>query len=115
MSVWREDGVFIYPGDVPERGTSQRKIAVEVWFRRFFAQFPAIRFTIQSICVANSFDLLGNNRAAVHWNVQLASREGRAGENSGVTVLEIRGGKAAVAQDFIFDLGESARQHWGAD
>ena len=35
MSAWREDGVFIYPGDIPESGTFQGKSAVEGWFRRF--------------------------------------------------------------------------------
>jgi len=42
MSAWRDDGVFIYPGEIPESGTFQGKSAVEGWFRRFFEQFPEI-------------------------------------------------------------------------
>jgi len=29
MSAWREDGVFVYPGEIPESGTFQGKSAVE--------------------------------------------------------------------------------------
>jgi ketosteroid isomerase-like protein len=115
MSAWQEDGVFIYPGDIPESGTFQGKSAVEGWFRRFFEQYPRIYFDIQSICVANIFDLLGNNEATVHWNIQLTNQEGREGENSGVTVVSIKGGKVVGVKDFIFDLGENFRRNWSAE
>lgn len=115
MSAWREDGVFIYPGDIPESGTFQGKSAVEGWFRRFFEQYPRIQFDVQNICVANIFDLFGNNVAAVHWNLQLTNQEGREGENSGVTVVSIKGGKVLLVKDFIFDLGENFRRNWSAE
>jgi ketosteroid isomerase-like protein len=115
MSGWREDGVFIYPGDIPESGTFQGKSAVEGWFRHFFEQYPRIHFDVQSICVANIFDLSGNNEATIHWNIQLTNQEGREGENSGVTVLSIKGGKVVRVQDFIFDLGENFRRNWSAE
>jgi ketosteroid isomerase-like protein len=53
MSAWRDDGVFVYPGDIPESGTFQGRNAVEGWFSRFFEQFPTIQFDIQDICVRN--------------------------------------------------------------
>ena len=114
MSAWHEDAVFIYPGDIPQSGTFRGKTEVENWFRGFFKQYPAINFQIQSVCVANIFGFLGNNRAAVHWNVRLTNQEGRKGENSGVTVLDIRGGKVVSVKDFIFDLGENFRLNWSA-
>lgn len=114
MSGWHDDAVFIYPGDIPESGTFQGTTEVESWFRRFFEQYPTINFQIHSICVANTFDFLGNNRAAVHWDIQVTNREGRHGQNSGVTVLEIRGGKVVMAKDFIFDLGDNFRRNWSA-
>ena len=115
MSAWREDGVFIYPGDIPESGTFEGKSSVENWFRRFFDQYPRIHFEVQSISVANSFDLFGNNEAAVHWNLQLTNQDGREGENSGVTMISIEGGKVVRVKDFIFDLGEEFRLNWGAE
>jgi ketosteroid isomerase-like protein len=66
MAAWRDDGTFIYPGEVPESGTFQGKSAVEGWFRRFFEQFPTIQFDVQAVCVRNIFDFVGNNVAAVH-------------------------------------------------
>jgi ketosteroid isomerase-like protein len=113
MSGWRDDGVFVYPGDIPESGTFQGKSAVEAWFRRFFEQFPEIRFEIQDICVRNIFDLVGNNVVAVHWNLQLTNREGRAGNNSGVSVVSIQGGKVFAVEDFLFDIGDEFRRNWG--
>jgi ketosteroid isomerase-like protein len=114
MSAWRDDGVFIYPGEISASGTFRGKTAVEDWFRNFFDQFPTIRFDIQDICIRNIFALSGNNIVAVHWNLQLTNREGRTGQNSGVTVLTIKGGKVVQVKDFIFDLGNNFRLNWSA-
>jgi ketosteroid isomerase-like protein len=114
MSGWRDDGVFIYPGEIPASGTFQRKSAVEGWFRSFFEQFPKIQFDVQDICVRNIFALTGNNVVAVHWNIQLTNRDGREGQNSGVTVISIKGGKVLLVKDFIFDLGENFKLNWSA-
>lgn len=114
MSAWRDDGTFIYPGDIPESGTFEGRNAVEGWFRRFFEQFPGIRFHVQDICVRNIFDLAGNNVVAVHWSIELDNREGRAGRNSGVTVVHIRHSKVFLVKDFIFDLGDNFRRNWSA-
>lgn len=114
MASWRSDGTFHYPGDIPESGTFQGKSAVEGWFRRFFDQFPGIRFDIQDLCVRNLFDLTGTNVIAVHWNIHLTNREGRVGTNSGVTVVSIERGKVYLVKDFIFDLGENFRSNWSA-
>jgi len=114
MSGWRDDGVFIYPGEIPESGTFQGKEAVESWFRRFFGQFPKIQFDIQNICIRNIFALTGTNVVSVHWNIQLTNKDGREGQNSGVTVITVKGGKVAKVKDFIFDLGENFKRNWGA-
>jgi ketosteroid isomerase-like protein len=114
MSGWRDDGVFIYPGEIPASGTFQGKSAVEGWFRNFFEQFPKIQFDVQDICVRNIFALTGNNVVAVHWNIQLTNRDGREGQNSGVTVISIKGGKVLLVKDFIFDLGENFKLNWSA-
>ena len=114
MSVWRDDGVFIYPGEIPQSGTFDGKSAVESWFRGFFEQFTRIQFDVRDICVRNIFDLIGTNVVAVHWNLQLTNRDGRIGQNSGVTVINVKGGKVFLVKDFIFDLGENFKLNWGA-
>jgi ketosteroid isomerase-like protein len=112
MSVWRDDGVFIYPGEISASGTFRGKVAVEGWFRKFFDQFPKIQFDIHDICVRNIFAFGGTNVVAVHWNIQLTNREGRVGQNSGVTVVSIKGGKVFLVKDFIFDLGRNFKLNW---
>jgi ketosteroid isomerase-like protein len=112
MSAWREDGVFIYPGEIPQSGTFKGKNAVETWFRNFLEQFPKIHFDIQDICVKNIFAFTGTNVVAVHWNIYLTNRNGRVGQNSGVTVITVEGGKVTRAKDYIFDLGENFRLNW---
>ena len=114
MSGWREDGVFVYPGEIPESGTYNGKDAVEGWFRNFFDKHQKIHFDLQAICVKNIFDLSGTNVVAVHWNVYLTNRDGVEVQNSGVTVIQIKGGKAYHVKDFIFDLGENFKRNWGA-
>jgi ketosteroid isomerase-like protein len=114
MSTWREDGAFVYPGEIPESGTFRGRNAVEGWFRRFFEQFPGIKFDIQDLCVRNLSDVTGTNVVAVHWNVHLTNREGRVGQNSGVTVVSIERGRVVLAKDFIFDLGDNFRRNWSA-
>ncbi len=114
MSAWRDDGVFIYPGEIPASGTFRGKSAVEGWFRDFFEQFPGIQFDVQDICVRNIFALTGTNVVAVHWSIHLTNRQGRVGENSGVTVINVKGGKVILVKDFIFDLGENFRLNWSA-
>jgi len=114
MAGWRDDGVFIYPGDIPESGIFEGKNSVEGWFQKFLEQFPQIHFNIQDICVRNIFAFTGNNVVAVHWNLQLTNKDGREGHNSGVTVITSKGGKVSHVKDFIFDLGEEFKLNWGA-
>lgn len=114
MSTWKDDGVFVYPGDISASGSFEGKSSVESWFRNFFDQFPKIHFDIQDICVKNIFAFSGTNVVSVHWNIELTNRDGREGLNSGVTVINIVGGKVSGVKDFIFDLGENFRLNWGA-
>src|SRR4030066_1406633 len=114
MSAWRDDGIFIYPGGIWASGTFQGKAAVEGWVRKFFDQFPKIQFDIQDICVKNIFAMSGNNVVAVHWNIHLTNKVGRVGQNSGVTVISIKGGKGCPIKDFIFDLGMNFKLNWSA-
>lgn len=114
MSGWQGNGAFIYPGDIPKSGVAKGKIAVEKWFGNFFEQFPEIHFEVRDICVRNIFSFSGNNVVAVHWDLLLKNRSGRAGQNSGVTVITIRKGKVSEVKDFIFDLGDNFRLNWQA-
>ncbi len=114
MAAWREDGTFVYPGDIPESGTFRGRAAVEGWFRRFFEQYPRITFDVHQICLSRLLDFTGTNVATVHWDVALLNRDGYQGRNAGVTVITIERGKAVHARDYIFDLGEEFHRYWSA-
>ena len=114
MAAWREDGVFVYPGEIPESGTFRGREAVEGWVRRFFEQFPTIAFNVRDICVRNLLDFVGTNVVAVHWNLSLVNREGRQGQNSGITLITLEHGKVTFVEDFIFDQGTNFRNNWSA-
>jgi ketosteroid isomerase-like protein len=113
MSTWRDDAVFIFPGDIPESGRFEGKSAIAAWFQRYFEQFPEIRYEIEDICVRNCFDFSGNNVLAVQWTLQLKNREGRAGTNSGITVVTVQGGNVITVKDLYFDTGAEFRRDWG--
>jgi ketosteroid isomerase-like protein len=114
MADWHDDAVFVYPGDVPASGTFEGKSVIEAWFRRYFEQFPAVRFEVLDICVRDIFDMVGNNVIIGHWNVQVTSREGQAGSWSGVSIFTLQRGKVVALKDIIFDVGGEFRRSWGA-
>jgi len=112
MSAWHDDGVFVYPGEISVSGTFEGRSAVAKWFKGFLEQYPKIAFDLKDICVRNIGALSGTNVIAAHWDVRLTNRGGREGQNSGVTVITLEGGKVRLVKDFIFDLGENFRLNW---
>lgn len=113
LSNFADDVTFIFPGDVRASGVHRGKEAVTRWFEQFFEQFPTLKFTVRQVAVTNLFDMTGNNVVVTRWDVEVVNRQGRQGQNSGVTVTTLRRGKAVHIQDFIFDTGPAFRATWG--
>ena len=113
LSGWREDCVFIYPGDIPVSGKMAGKAAIEKWFQNFMEQFPQIKFTLNNICVENLFDFVGTNVVAAHWDIDLTNRNGKEVQNSGITMINIKFGKAQLVIDYLFDTGDKFKTAWG--
>ena len=113
LSGWRDDSVFIYPGDISVSGEMKGKAAIEDWFRKFMDQFPKIKFTVKSICVENVFDFIGTNVVGAHWDIELTNRDGKEIENSGVTIINTKMGKAVLVKDYLFDTGQKYKEAWG--
>lgn len=114
-AAWSDDCVFIYPGDIEVSGKFEGKVAIEKWFKNFLEQFPKIKFTVKNICVDNVLDLVGTNVVAAHWDLDLTNRGGKEFQNSGVTVIEIKFGKALYVIDFLFNTGVTWRAGWGVE
>ena len=113
LSAWRDDCVFIYPGDISVSGKMEGKASIKKWFQNFMEQFPKIKFTLKNICVENIFDFVGTNVVMAHWDVDFTNRDGKEIQNSGVTVINIKLGKASLVIDYILDTGDKFKTAWG--
>ena len=113
LSDWKDDSVFIYPGHVSVSGRFEGKTNIEKWFRNFLDHFSKIKFTVKSVAVKNLFDFIGTNVVIANWDIDLTTSDGNEINNSGVTVINLKMGKAFLVQDYIFDTGEKHRKAWG--
>ena len=113
LSAWRDDCVFMYPGDISVSGKMEGKATIEKWFRNFMEQFPKIKITLKSVCVKNIFDFTGTNVVAAQWDVEYTNRDGKEIQNTGVTIINTRMGKALSVTDYYFDPGQKFREAWG--
>lgn len=114
LADWREDATFIYPGTLSVSGRVEGKKAIEQWFQKFLEQFPKVNFIPKNVSVQNIFALGGTNVVAVEWDVALTNREGKDFQNSGVSIVNIKKGKAILVRDYIFDH-EVLKRAWGED
>jgi len=112
LAAWRDDCTFIYPGNLPISGKMEGKPAIEKWFKNFFDQFPKIKYTLKNVCVENVFDFMGINTVAAHWDSEYTKKDGKEFQNSGVTVIKIKFGKADFVKDYYFDTGDNFRAAW---
>ena len=112
LANWAEDATFIYPGSITVSGKWEGKKVIEEWFKKFMEQFPKVNFTLKNVCVKNIFALGSTNVVTVEWDIAVTNKEGRDFQNSGVTVINIKKGKAILVRDYIFDT-EVLKEAWG--
>jgi len=72
LSLWDDDAIFIYPGNVSASGINNGKGAVLTWFNNLLATGPSVHFSIKSICVSNIFDLIGTNVITVRSKLKIS-------------------------------------------
>ena len=114
LRTWAEDATFIYPGNLSVSGTMEGKSAIHEWFQKMLDQFPEINFTVKNVCVKNIFAFSGTNVLAAEWDVALTNRNGKDSQNSGITMITLKKGKAVEVRDYLH-LGEASKQAWGED
>lgn len=103
LSLWDDDAIFIYPGNVSVSGTNKGKSAVSAWFNNLMDTGPAVHFSIKSICVDNIFDLIGTNVITAEWDNSVTNRNGITILISGISVIRIKKGRIIKVCDYIFD------------
>lgn len=112
LASWAEDAVWNYPGDLPISGRFVGKRAIRGWFENLMQQFPQLKFTVRSVSVSNVFDLVGNNTAAAHWEVDFTNSDGYRLQYGGVAILTIKGGKVVEGRDFLFAMNQDIARLW---
>ena len=107
MKAWAEQSAWIYPGNLSVSGKFVGKDKVRKWFEHFQEQFPQMRFTVKHYGIGNIFALGGNNVVSAYWDLEATNKSGLKYQNSGVTLLTIKGAK--VVQEKIFCLKVQGR------
>jgi len=107
-----EDATYIYPGDIPISGETKGKKAIEEWFHKVWEHFPKISITLKNIFVTNVSAFGSTNVFATEWVEDVTSHGGREFRFSGVTVIEVKKGKATYIREYIFDT-EIEKIAWG--
>jgi ketosteroid isomerase-like protein len=114
LKDWAEDAILEYPGKIPGvGGIYEGKAAIQRFYQRDFEQFPELKITLTDIAVTNIFDFLGNNVVFTKWEADVTNRDGYRLQNSGITVMKIKRGKAVHVKQYIFDTGEEFSKAWG--
>jgi len=111
---WAEETQFVYPGNIPVSGEFEGKEAVREWFQRFLDRFPGIVFALNSVCVKNTCALGLTNVVMAEWDIVLNDHEGQEIRNNGVSVVNLKRGKATLVRTYLLDL-EVDRKAWGAN
>jgi ketosteroid isomerase-like protein len=114
LSLWDDNAIFTYPGNVSVSGTNKGKNAVSAWFDNLMDAGPSVHFSINSICVNNIFDLIGSNVITVEWDNSVTNRKGINMLVNGVSVIRIKKGRIRKVCDYIFDP-EKLRIAWCED
>ena len=104
MDQWREDAVFIYPGDTRASGEHAGKDKIRNWWLVFYRQFPSSTFTTRRIYINNIMSMAASNQVALEWTVQVENQSGQVFNNRGVSLVDIHNGKIRRFEDYIFDL-----------
>jgi len=114
MTAWAEQSVWIYPGNLSVSGKYAGKDNVRKWFEHFQEQFPVVYFKVDHLGVGNIFAFSGSNVVSAHWELELTNKEGVKFQNSGITLLRIKGSKVIQGEDFLFkNSGEDFAGMWG--
>jgi ketosteroid isomerase-like protein len=114
MKAWADQSVWIYPGNLSVSGKFVGKDEVRKWFEHFQEQFPQRKFTLKHLGMGNIFAIGGNNVVSAYWELELTNNTGLKFQNSGVTLLPIKGSKVVQGEDFLSrNSGDELTKMWG--
>jgi len=112
IANYADDAVITYPGKMSVSGTRKGKAAVKEFFDKYFDQFIEEHCEAKETYIKNIFALGLTNTIAIRFQKKVTNKAGRVFENTGISVLKIKGGKVVEMQDFYFDV-EKLQEMWG--
>jgi ketosteroid isomerase-like protein len=77
-----------------------------------FEQFPKRKFTVKNAFVRNICAFGATNSAAVEWEIEYSNKNGKEYKNFGVTVIEMKKGKAVAVREYL-RFTEYLKEAWG--
>ena len=107
-----EDATFIYPSNVSVGGEIKGKKAIDEWFHKLMEHYPKISITLKNVFVTNVLALGSTNIFAVEWDEVATNQDGKDFKFSGVTIIEVKRGKATRIQEYVFDP-DILKKAWG--
>ena len=114
LASWADDAVFIYPGTMSVSGETRGKKAIVEFWQKFLDQFPSFKFTIKHVCVERIGAFGGTNVVTAEWDIAGTNKDSYEFQNSGITLIEGKKGKAVLVKDYYFDT-ETLHKAWGEE
>ena len=112
MSGIADDATFIYPGNVSVGGEINGKKAINEWFHKLMEHYSKINITLKNVFVTNVLALGSTNIFAVEWDEIATNRDGKDFKFSGVTIIDVKKGKATRIQEYVYDA-DTLKKAWG--
>jgi len=111
-SNWAEDATWTVPGSISVSGGTKGQQAIEAAFAKMLEHYPRMQFTVKHVFVSSIFAMGGTNNIAVEWDVAQTNREGKEFHNSGVSIMQIKRGKAVAICEYLFNT-DIMKEAWG--
>ncbi len=112
MAGIADDATFIYPDNVSVGGEIKGKRAIGQWFYRLMEHYSKISITLKNVLVTNVLALGSTNIFAVEWDEIATNRDGKDFKFSGVTIIDVKKGKATRIQEYVYDT-DILKKAWG--
>ena len=112
LSGFADNAVFIYPNNVSVGGEIKGKKAIDEWFHKLMEHYSKISITLKNVFVTNVLALGSTNIFAVEWDEIATNRDGKDFKFSGVTIIDVKKGKATRIQEYVYDT-DILKKAWG--
>ncbi|MFC1770041.1 nuclear transport factor 2 family protein [Nitrospirota bacterium] len=111
LSTMSDDAVYHYPGSGSVLKKIEGKAAIREFMQELMGLFSAVKFDVKGIYVKNIFGMGPSNSVMMEFDVDGTLKNGSSYNNSYAIMLDIKGGKAVTAREFVYDF-DAANKAW---